>query len=303
MSERVRWLPQRWWRPTLVGLAAIGVLAGVVILAAHLQADPLADVRAYYDAGHRLNVGLPLYAPLGNPDVASFYRYPPLLAIVFRPLALLPFEVAAAIWEATMLLVFGLTVRIIGWRFETGIALGILALPIGWSLAVGQAQTLVTLLMALGSPMSIAVASHLKVLPALAALYWIGRRDWRSLTRFGLWLIGLALAQWLLEPAATEAFPSFLNLGQVGAVNNLSPYAISPAIWAVLVIGGIASTLLLAPRRAGWAAAVALSVLATPRLLSYLLMTLLACLSQPTTARPAVVERSPSVRLGGDYAR
>lgn len=41
---------------------------------------------------------------------------------------------------------------------------------------------------------------------------------------------------------------------------------------------GVLATLHLAPTRWGWAAAVALSVLATPRLVSYMLMTLLAAL-------------------------
>ena len=46
----------------------------------------------------RLNAGQPLYAQPAGVDEAAFYRYPPLLAIVFRPLALLPFEAAAAVW-------------------------------------------------------------------------------------------------------------------------------------------------------------------------------------------------------------
>jgi alpha-1,2-mannosyltransferase len=266
-----------------VGLAGLGLLAGIAVLVGHLRTDPLADVHAYYDAGRRLNLGLPLYLPSGDPDVADFYRYPPLLAILFRPLAMLPFEVAAGIWETLMLLAFGLTVRIVGWRFETGIALGLLALPIGWSLAIGQAQTLVTLLTAVGSPASVAVASYLKLLPALIALYWLGRREWRRLGRFGLWLVGLGMVQWVAEPAGTVAFLSFPSLGQVGAVNNLSPYAISPALWLVMLVIGVIATVFLAPRREGWPAAVALSVLATPRLLSYMLMALLAGLARPTS--------------------
>jgi hypothetical protein len=64
-------------------------------------------------------------------------------------------------------------------------------------------------------------------------------------------------------------------------VHNLSPYALSPILWGVLVAIGIGVTLWLGRTRWGWSAAVALSVLATPRLLTYMLMTLLACLRQP----------------------
>ena len=55
--------------------AVIGYLAGVAELVMHLAHDLLADVRAYYDAGTRLNAGLPLYPAGANPDVADCYRY------------------------------------------------------------------------------------------------------------------------------------------------------------------------------------------------------------------------------------
>ena len=94
--------PRRVWY-VLVAAAWLGALIGFDTLRVHLQLDPLADVHAYYDAGARLNAGLPLYEqPVGTND-ASFYRYPPLLAIAFRPLALLPFETAARIWEALLI--------------------------------------------------------------------------------------------------------------------------------------------------------------------------------------------------------
>ena len=83
---------------------------------------------------------------------------------------------------------------------------------------------------------------------------------------------------------------------QVGEVRNLSPYALSPLLWLALVVVGVGVALRLAPTRFGWAAAVTLSVLATPRLLAYQLSTLLAGLrvpdpepgpSSPPAERPA----------------
>ncbi|HEY3188691.1 MAG TPA: hypothetical protein VGJ70_14515, partial [Solirubrobacteraceae bacterium] len=67
-------------------------------------------------------------------------------------------------------------------------------------------------------------------------------------------------------------------------VNNLSIYAVSPLLWALLVGAGALLALRLAPTRYGWAAAVALAVLATPRLLAYQLSTLLAALRRPDDA-------------------
>jgi hypothetical protein len=102
--------------------------------------------------------------------------------------------------------------------------------------------------------------------------------------RFLAWLVGLTLLQLVLEPRGSLAFPGFLSLEQVGGVRNWSLYAISPVLWLAFVAVGTLVALRLAPTRYGWAAAVLLSVLATPRLLLYQLMSLLAALRVPQPA-------------------
>ena len=77
-------------RRVLVVAALVGLVLGIQTVILHLTTDPLADVHAYYDAGARLNAGLPLYEQPATTNENEFYRYPPLLAILFRPLALLP---------------------------------------------------------------------------------------------------------------------------------------------------------------------------------------------------------------------
>lgn len=268
-------------RRVLAGAAVLGLALGIQTLVLHLSTDPLADVHAYYDAGARLNAGLPLYDQPATTNDNEFYRYPPLLAIAFRPLALLPFEVAATIWEAIVVGCAALTIVRLGASRRTWIVLGMLALPTLWSLAIGQAQVVVTLLMAFGSPWALAFATHLKIFPALAAIWWLGRRDWRSFGLFAGWLVLLGVVQLVLEPAATIAFPSTLGLQQIGNVENRSLYAVSPYAWAVAVVVGTIVAWRLAPTRFGWAAAVILSVLATPRLLIYQLSTLAAAVREP----------------------
>jgi hypothetical protein len=264
-------------RIVLIGSALLGLLIGINTTLLHLRLDPLGDVRAYYDAGARLNAGLPLYEQPSGTNDAGFYRYPPLLAIAFRPLARLPFEWAAIIWEATLLAAFAATVRLLGVRRQlTWLLLGWLAAPIGWSLAIGQAQVAVTYFMTLGSPLGLALAANLKVFPALAAIYWLARREWRPLGWFAGWMAALLVSSFVLEPSATVVYLGFLSFEQVGAVRSLSPYEISPALWALTVVILVVAAWRLAPTRAGWAVAVVLAVFATPRLLMYQLMTLLA---------------------------
>jgi membrane-associated HD superfamily phosphohydrolase len=163
-------------------------------------------------------------------------------------------------------------------RRETWLVLGMLALPIVWCLVIGQAQVVLTLFVAIGAPWSIALATNLKLFPAAVALWWIGRRDWRSLGLFAGTMVGLALFQLALAPQASLDYLTAISLKQVGAVVNISPYAVSPLLWGVLVVAGVAVVLRLAPTRWGWAAAVVLSVVATPRLLVYMLMTFIAAL-------------------------
>ncbi len=80
------------------------VLAVLALLAALVVASALPagyDFRAYWLAGRHLLTGAPLYPGpdtiLGLPDE---FRYLPAVAILFVPLALLPYEVALAIWTA-----------------------------------------------------------------------------------------------------------------------------------------------------------------------------------------------------------
>ncbi len=261
--------------------AVLGVILGIETTILHLATDPLADVRAYYDAGARLNAGLPLYVQAAGVNDPAFYRYPPLLAIAFRPLALLPYHVAAIIWESVVIGATILTFKRLGIREPVLLVGAWLALPIMWTVSIGQAQALITFLLAIGAPWAVALAANIKLFPALAAIYWVGRREWRPLGIFAAWMAGLIIFQFILEPTATLDYIGFIGLGQVGEVNSLSPYGISPALWAVSVVVLVIVALRLAPTRWGWAAAVVLSVFATPRLLNYQLSTLLAGMGGP----------------------
>ena len=277
-----------------VVFAGFGLLLGIEVLIRHLTTDPLADIHAYYEAGARLNAGQSLYVQTADPNGNHYYFYPPLLAIAFRPLALLPFEAAAAIWESIVIAATVLTVRRIGVRGPVLLVACWLALPILWALAIGQAQAIVTLLLAYGTPFGVALAANLKVFPGLAAIYWIGRREWRRLGRFSLWMAAIVGFQLVLEPADTVGYLTFLRTDLVANVQNLSLYAVSPVLWGVSVAVMALIALRFANTRWGWPAAVVLSVFATPRLLSYQLATLLAAFRPTEPPGSDAERRSPT---------
>ena len=274
---------KRVLRYVAIAAALIGTLLGLEAFVLHLTTDPFADTRLYYDAATRLNDGLPLYIPSTTVGVGP-YVSPPFLAILFRPLALLPFPVAAVIWQAIITGGLVVTIRRIGIREPVLIALGCLALPLLWALSIGQAELLVLLMMTLGTPASVAFAGGLKLFPVLVAVYWVGRRDWQALARLAVCILGIGMFQLVLAPEATI---TYLRLGWLtGAFDFriISPFAIHPLLWLVMVVALTAMAFRFAPTRYGWAFAVALSVLATPRLLTYQLLTLLAAFGGPDTS-------------------
>jgi hypothetical protein len=264
-----------------VTFAIAGAVLGVAHALIHIQTDPLADVPTYYLGGQRLNDGQPLYQDT-DPDVNPYYRYPPLLAIAMRPFSLLPYPVFAALWEAGTILVFILFVLRLGVRRRTTwIALGLLGDQIGDAIPIGQAQTHVTWLLALGQPWSVALAGQIKLFPVLAALYWVGRGEWRKLSTFLIWTAALVLLQFVLAPGAVLDYVNSVSLDQVGQSNQLSPYVVSPALWFALVLAFLVITPVVARTRFGWPTAVAFASLAYPRLFGYHLMTLAAALRPP----------------------
>jgi hypothetical protein len=260
--------------------AIVGLAIGLQAFVLHVTTDPFADTRLYYDAGTRLNSGQPLYIPSPDPAIGPYIN-PPLLAIAFRPLALLPFPAAAAIWELVVVGSFVLTLRRIGLREPVVIALGCLALPILWALSIGQAEMILTLLLTIGSPASVAVAGHLKLVPLLVALYWLGRRDWRALAHLAVWVVAIGVVQLVLEPTATLAWLRLEWLRTAFGFRNISPFAIHPLLWGATIAVLAVLAIRYAPTRYGWPLAIVLTVFAYPRLLVYQLTTLLAAFGGP----------------------
>jgi hypothetical protein len=277
---------RRVLRLAAIVIAGLGLALGLQGLAHHAATDPFVDLRTYYDAGTRLNAGQPLYDPSAVGST-GLYLYPPLLAILFRPIALLPFDVVSGLWLAASIGAVAVTIRRAGLREPVFLAAGCLALPILWSVSIGQVEPLVTLALAFASPVGIGIASSIKIFPALVAVYWIARQEWRSLVTFGVTVALLGVFQILVEPSATRTWLEFTWLRPAFAVRNISPYAVHPLLWVALVIVLGVAAWRLGPTRRGWGAAVTLAVLVHPRLLAYQLMSLLAAFAGPTTNAPS----------------
>ena len=185
---------------------------------------------------------------------------------------------------------FALTIVRLGpRRRSTWLVMGMLALPTGWSLVIGQAQVVVTLHDGPGGAVGDRVRGEPQDLPG-ARRDLVGRPARRPVARVVRGLDGRADRRSSSSSSRrTLAIPvQQLGLGQVGDVENRSLYALSPIVWAIAVAAGVIVAWRLAPTRYGLGGrGGAVSVFATPRLLIYQLSTLVAALREPDSRNGA----------------
>jgi hypothetical protein len=142
-TERLGWVAAR-------ALGFVAVLVCCFWLAAFIGSFGfMADTLTYLHAGERLNAGHPLYAlsagdsiPLGmEPPFPTFPLFsPPLVAVLFRPLAALPGAAGAAVFWGAMLVLASIAVATVVVERPLFGSIGVigLSLPIGMAMAVGN---------------------------------------------------------------------------------------------------------------------------------------------------------------------
>lgn len=189
----------------------------------------LYDIEVYRSAGLAVWQGRDaLYA--GDPGALPF-TYPPLAALVFVPLALLPMPWAAIALSAMSLAALAATVHLTlaaaaegpgsagpgsarpGVRLVAGItAAAVLAEPVLATLDLGQVNLILMVLVAVdllarpgarwhGIPIGIAVG--IKLTPLIFLLVFLVRRDVRSMLRAALTIGAGALLGWLILPQSS----------------------------------------------------------------------------------------------------
>jgi hypothetical protein len=220
------------------------------------------------------------------------YRYPPLLAMVFPVLGWPP------LWFGLIAIATAVPIYV-AWRQAGPAGLLPAALLVGaWAqqLFNGNAQAFVVALLAVvpftgaWGASGLALATMLKLHPALALVWYIGRREWRLLgwyvaamavlTLIQLPFLGPFLGFYLQDPVATQSIP------------GMSVRVLGPAAWVVIVAGFAVAALVLARSRYGWLLATVLQLVALPRVL---LVNLALLLAAPLPRRGA----TPRTRAAG----
>ena len=328
----------RWGLPaTLRITAAIAMAVGMawVILAAQpWTGEPtgwIHDVQYYYGAGERLNAGHQLYAySAGDRQLAvdPFYfagpfLYPPLLGVLWRPIALLPFApVVIAFWAIGLVVFLGSMAWLLrrgGWVTASGVL--VLVVPLVWTAWSGNVSTLLTPLiiwawLALGrgrervAGAAIGFAAVLKLTPVFL-IWWlvVTRRLTAFRTALAAAVAALVLSVIGAGPGAYFDYVRVTGLvGRTGGTEasltallkgaGAGPDVLALVAPVVAVIGAAAIFLLRERPRAAWAAAIATGVFASPVFnltnVSLLLAAFVALDREFLAERPSLEPSEPS---------
>lgn len=195
---------KRW---LIAGAATIFVAA---VYVARVR-DGMADFAVNYQAGQRLAAGETLYQTV---DGHYMFKYLPFSALLYLPLAALPFEAAKAIWfglsVAAMLVMFRLGRQLVSREAASYLAIVsglVLAKYFLHELRLGQINALITLIMMLAiraltrpgdrqdaiAGALAGLATALKPYAALLLAYLVITRRWTSVAA-GLAVLGVSLA-------------------------------------------------------------------------------------------------------------
>lgn len=288
------------WRVSLAFLvvavyAALGVW-GAFVLAQ--KTVPGADLATYQRAAADLLATGDPHASAALHGEEFQYRYPPLLAMLIPILGWPP------LWYA--ILTVSTAVPIYYAYRDAGLAglITPLLLVGAWlqTLLNGNVQPVLIALLVLtprferAGPVCLAVATMLKLHPALGVVWYLGRRDWRALRWYAGALLALALIQapwlgalieyYLNDPAAV---PTVTGMGLMHF--GVMPWLIGTALAAVVAFR-------YAPTRYGWLLATLLQLIAIPRLFPVNLALLLAAPLRSRRRSPSVC--APRALLRGD---
>jgi len=207
-------IPMR--RLGLIGLSVVGVAGTVSIFTA--GGGPGFDTYAYWLTGHG-----PLYA-VGS-GLGAF-QYTPAALFFLWPVSLLPWPLAFPVWLAISTAAF----VALGGRWSLAL---LLFVPIPMELYEGNVHLLLALAIVVGfrCPAAWAFVLVTKITPGVGLLWFVVRREWRSLA-IALVVTALLLGASLLIPGAWAAWWAHTTDNPQG----MTPNQISVPLWLRLPV-------------------------------------------------------------------
>jgi alpha-1,2-mannosyltransferase len=248
------------------------------------------DLQVYRLGGRAWLDSTPLYGVLlpAAPDQWLPFTYPPLAAVLFVPLTLIPLPAALAVLTAASLaalaFVAGVVAKRVGWQPRFGVlavsgavVMGLALEPVRETLWFGQINLILMAMVTADCLLRrtpwprgllIGLAAAVKLTPAVFVLFFLPRREWKpavtALATFvGASVVGAVLAPsgwgpyWLgvlLEPDRIGEAAYAGNQSLRGALHRLAlPHSVETITWLALVAATVAAgwVAVLTLRRAG----------------------------------------------------
>lgn len=304
---------RRAWLARLVAIASLPFILVSAVVSAIGSTMPALDAYTYLAAGERLNADHALYALATGDRVIATYRgnplfSPPLIAVLWRPLAALPDGSGRWLWTAAQIVVI---LACLMWllrsqRLGVSVAVFLLAMPIGFEMAVGNMNGF----LAAGAILVwvyrrewwvgaiIGVMASLKVFPVILVCWLVGQRQWRAVAAF-VAAVGICAVAVVLGAGPSSLTDYASLVGQIPP-SGRSLAALTGISWAPYVLYGAAALLALASRNRaglGFSAAVIGMTIGVPTFNLNWMVVLLAALAPVATAAYA-----KPLENGGDGA-
>ena len=213
------------------------------------------DADVYVVGGQRVLDGLPLYDGTfpTTIDVWLPFTYPPIAAVLFAPLALMPLQlvfilVAAVTIGGLWWVLREVVVKLGGMRpADAGwLALALTAAllwfgPVHTTIAFGQVNVMLMMLVAIDvlvvppkyRGLLTGAAIAVKLTPAVFGLWFLLRLDWAGIARIAASAGGLTLIGHLVLPADSTQYwtDTLINTGRIGGPMYASNQSIDAELW------------------------------------------------------------------------
>lgn len=245
----------------LIPALALGVVVTIQVVYFNRGFIP-GDAFTYLAAGERLNDGHLLYAlsPGDRPvDLKPPYwtvplLSPPPIAVLFRPLALIPNDLGPYVWWAVCIASLVVTILVMMRRrpILIGLAVLVLSIPIVYDIGVGNLNSLLvggivgtwyllTRRQDMAAGVVIAGMTALKLTPVVLAWWLITQRRWTAVRAFVVG--GLAIAAVSVLGAGLSTHLEYLGIVRQTSATGTSDLSLAGIARFVGVDSGIASLL------------------------------------------------------------
>jgi hypothetical protein len=218
-AEQARQLISAIGRPTVYRGFDFSAYYLAAKLVSRTPSQNLYDLPLYADGRMNLNTAAPLSsawqtaAAHYHVPFAAPFIYPPLFAVVMKPLAYVSFGSAYIAWEILAVLLLGVGVALslnlgatpISSKLTLMLGVGLFSyFPVGDGLFMGQIDCLIFFLLAAGvwllkrnhillSAFGFAAATLFKLTPVLAVPLFLFHRRWKWLAAYAAWMCSLSI--------------------------------------------------------------------------------------------------------------